>query len=176
MSLIVRLSAMENTNNNNTATEITKPKRVLTEAQRLAFLKGREKRMANIERRRQEKAEAQEMADENREIMNLETQATPPPKQEIERPPTPRPPTPLPSKEDIDATSAKRIADLVLLRLKEEMPPPPPAAPKKRKYTKKPKPVVVQKESDDNDYSDSDDNVETQPMIAPIPQKSINWM
>lgn len=38
-----------------------KPKRVLTEAQRLAFLKGREKRMANIERRRLEKEEAAHM-------------------------------------------------------------------------------------------------------------------
>jgi len=36
-----------------------KPKRQLTEAQRLAFLKGREKRMANIERKRQEKLEAE---------------------------------------------------------------------------------------------------------------------
>lgn len=35
-----------------------KPKRVLTEAQRLAFLKGREKRLANLERRRLEKMEA----------------------------------------------------------------------------------------------------------------------
>jgi hypothetical protein len=29
-----------------------KPKKVLTEAQRLAFLKGREKRMANLEKKR----------------------------------------------------------------------------------------------------------------------------
>lgn len=40
-----------------------KPKRVLTEAQRLAFLKGREKRMANLERKRLEKAEAQAMTE-----------------------------------------------------------------------------------------------------------------
>ena len=39
-----------------------KPKRVLTEAQRLAFLKGREKRLANIETRRMEKLEAMENA------------------------------------------------------------------------------------------------------------------
>lgn len=38
-----------------------KPKRVLTEAQRLAFMKGREKRLANIERKRQEKLEAQQV-------------------------------------------------------------------------------------------------------------------
>lgn len=35
-----------------------KPKRVLTEAQRLAFLKGRETRMANLEKKRLEKEEA----------------------------------------------------------------------------------------------------------------------
>lgn len=35
-----------------------KKKRVLTEAQRLAFMKGREKRMMNLERKRQEKLEA----------------------------------------------------------------------------------------------------------------------
>ena len=39
----------------------TKPKRVLTEAQRLAFLKGREKRMANIMKKREEKLEAEQM-------------------------------------------------------------------------------------------------------------------
>jgi len=38
-----------------------KPKRVLNEAQRLAFLKGREKRMANIEKKRLEKLEAEQM-------------------------------------------------------------------------------------------------------------------
>lgn len=46
-----------------------KPKKVLTEAQRLAFLKGREKRVANIERKRQEKIEA-----------DGEAMAPPPPK------------------------------------------------------------------------------------------------
>ncbi len=40
--------------------ENSKPKRVLTEVQRLAFLKGREKRMANIEKKRQEKIEQSE--------------------------------------------------------------------------------------------------------------------
>ena len=38
-----------------------KPKKVLTEAQRLAFLKGREKRLANIEKRRLEKEEEKEV-------------------------------------------------------------------------------------------------------------------
>lgn len=50
-----------------TATKV-KPKRVLTEAQRLAFLKGREKRMANIERKRQEKIEAEQETKPDMEI------------------------------------------------------------------------------------------------------------
>lgn len=42
--------------------ESEKPKRQLTEAQRLAFLKAREKRLANIEKKRQEAAEKVEEA------------------------------------------------------------------------------------------------------------------
>jgi hypothetical protein len=38
-----------------------KKKRILTEAQRLAFMKGREKRMMNLERKRQEKLEQEEV-------------------------------------------------------------------------------------------------------------------
>lgn len=45
-----------------------KPKRQLTEAQRLAFLKGREKRMANLERKRQEKLEANKIVESARDI------------------------------------------------------------------------------------------------------------
>lgn len=43
----------------NDTNDETKPKRVLTEAQRLAFLKGREKRMANIEMKRQQLLETE---------------------------------------------------------------------------------------------------------------------
>lgn len=55
-----------------------KPKRVLTEAQRLAFLKGREKRMANIEKRRQEKLEMQKMMEEETAQLTTESPPSPP--------------------------------------------------------------------------------------------------
>lgn len=44
--------------------EDIKPKRVLSEAQRLAFLKGREKRMNNLEKKRLEKEEANMTAED----------------------------------------------------------------------------------------------------------------
>ena len=54
---MVRSNIMENTQ----TTVVEKPKRVLTEAQRLAFMAGREKRMANIMKKKAEKEEAKEM-------------------------------------------------------------------------------------------------------------------
>lgn len=47
-------------------TEAPKPKRQLTEAQRLAFMKGREKRMENIARRKQEKLDAARLMEESK--------------------------------------------------------------------------------------------------------------
>lgn len=55
--------------------ESEKPKRQLTEAQRLAFLKGREKRLANIEKRRQEKIEQlQEIASTTDTVVKASTE------------------------------------------------------------------------------------------------------
>ena len=71
-------------------------KRVLTEAQRLAFLKGREKRLANLEMKRQAKLD---------ELDNLKTQDTlpddsPEPEPEPEPEPKPEPePEPKPAPE-----------------------------------------------------------------------------
>ncbi len=48
-----------------------KPKRQLTEAQRLAFMKGREKRLANIEKRRQAKLEQEEAKPIKEEIVSI---------------------------------------------------------------------------------------------------------
>lgn len=45
-----------------------KPKRQLTEAQRLAFLKAREKRLANIEKKKQDELENVESKDEDKSI------------------------------------------------------------------------------------------------------------
>lgn len=77
-----------------------KPKRVLTEAQRLAFLKMREKRTLNLERKRQEKEEAETKAEPKatmddsyadiiaqRVIDKLQSYKLPAPKQDPEMPP-----------------------------------------------------------------------------------------
>lgn len=100
----------------------SKPKRVLTEAQRLAFLKGREKRLANIEKRRQEKIE--EVQQSIKEDI--------PPKPILKR---------QTNKQEIDYDA---IADRILQRLSdrnavsdtEEEEEPKPR--QKRKYTKRP--------------------------------------
>lgn len=60
----------------------SKPKRQLTEVQRLAFLKGREKRLANIEKRRQEQIEEKQHIEES-----VKEPSTPPPKPKRERKP-----------------------------------------------------------------------------------------
>lgn len=52
------MSSDRNAHLDNVDLSSIKPKRVLTEAQRLAFLKGRETRMANLEKKRLEKEEA----------------------------------------------------------------------------------------------------------------------
>lgn len=96
-----------------------KPKRVLTEAQRLAFMKGREKRMANLERKRQEKAEAAA----------------------ADYVPEPAPETPPPN------VFTDEFVDAVAERLAAKMKPPPPA-PKKRapRKPRTPRPIPVEEE------------------------------
>ena len=95
-----------------------KPKKVLTEAQRLAFLKGREKRMANLEKKRLEKMEALEPTPSE-----PVSAAVPPP------PPEPEP-KPIISVIDEDKI-AQRVAALVAEKL-----------PKKREYNRRPKPAA----------------------------------
>lgn len=74
-----------------------KPKRQLTEAQKLAFEKGRAKRLANLEKKRQESIEA-EAAGLKREV-----------------------PIKTPSPIDYD-----KLADKVVNKIKQDMPPPAP--------------------------------------------------
>ena len=66
-----------------------KPKRELTEAQRLAFLKGREKRMANIEKSRLAKLEFQEMGSTDNDVK-------PPPEKKARKPRAMKIQTPIP--------------------------------------------------------------------------------
>lgn len=88
----------------------TKPKKVLTEAQRLAFMKGREKRLANIEKKRLEKLEAENKLEE------IQTVVAPQPQTQTE-----------PINED---KLAKRIVEMIQQQ----------APPKKPRKTRQPKP------------------------------------
>ena len=95
----------------------TQSKRVLTEVQRLAFMKGREKRLANIERRKQEK-------------MEEEQQAPKTPEEEI---PEHIPDKPLFNEDDF----ATKIATIVMERIESKIVPPPTPVKPKRKYVKR---------------------------------------
>lgn len=135
-----------------------KPKRVLTEAQRLAFLKGREKRMANIERKRQEKKEAEEeMGHSTNEDVKPQVSNSTPLEPKVE--------------EDVHLKSAEKIASFLfdkIKTLKEETSadPEPPVKKPRKKYTRKPKPEPVE-----------DEHIEDPtPLVAPIPKRSISWM
>lgn len=136
---------------NEVTSDQVKPKRVLTEAQRLAFMKGREKRLANLERKRQEKLEAEGLTEEPK----------PEPKEEQDPPP----PMPVLHRQTnhIDDGMAHKIAELVYGKLIEDVPEPP-----KRKYTRKEKPVQVPRDPSPIH------RVET--VQQPIPQKTFNWM
>lgn len=105
--------------------EDIKPKKVLTEAQRLAFLKGREKRMANIEKKRLEKEE--QLPDPPMpEVKRHEPTPAPAPA------PTPEPaPAPAPTFSFDESKIADTIAERVLAKLET-------AKPKRKPYTRKP--------------------------------------
>ena len=76
----------------------SKPKRQLTEVQRLAFLKGREKRLANIEKKRQEKLEEETAMRTQTDIppspVKVKKERKPRTKKNVEEPPPPPPPVP----------------------------------------------------------------------------------
>ena len=146
-----------------------KPKKVLTEAQRLAFLKGREKRLANIETKKMEKLEAlqNEKQEEKIEEIQEKNSKPVPPKAE---PKTEEPPLPVPT-----ATPVPDIDDIVervmsKLKSKEEvdrekMPPPPPKTVHKRPYARR-QTVSVPREP-------------TTPETTPPPNvqtRDFNWM
>jgi hypothetical protein len=169
-----------------------KPKRVLTEAQRLAFLKGREKRMANIERKRQEKLEAEDeeeqqtvdhaveepikiVAKSEEKIDANAVEEIPIPKETKLEEPTPTMPV-LRRHANSDET-AKRIADLILERMelgcyKEDTIAPPPA--KKSRGRPKTKEVLVRGPS--SSESESSPSPPTSTPVYHPPQRVFNWM
>lgn len=74
---------------------------MLTEAQKLAFLKGREKRLANLEKKRQEKLEADQKKDDTKEPVEVL----------IDQPDEARNVSPL--------TELEKLADLILQKMDE---------------------------------------------------------
>lgn len=107
--------------------DIPKPKRVLTEAQRLAFLKGREKRMANIEKRRLEKEEAEAATETSKKPRKTPEPATeaPPEIPQLQRE----------TAQDHDIIADRIIAKITPLLEPKEKP--------KRAYNRRPKPEPV---------------------------------
>lgn len=128
-------------------------KRELTEAQRLAFLKGREKRMLNIQRRKEEKEEAAKLAAEKTEEPVLK-----PIVKQHEK--TPSPPE---NKDAYDDATAQKIADYVYLKLRYDAAS---QAPPQRKPRKPSKPKIKEQPPRE---------VETPAPSAPPPKKIISW-
>lgn len=179
----------------------TKPKRVLTEAQRLAFLKGREKRMANIERKRQEKLEAEQATIEDEtpaptpksipvkpdviiEEINVDKGEKKEDDEEKEdlTPPIPLPPSPPVVRRQANSDeTAKRIADLVLERMELGLKVPTSTRtrgrPKKKIKTPLASSLAASSGSDSDSYSSSPPFPEktSQVPYAP-PQRVFNWM
>lgn len=123
-----------------------KPKRTLTEAQRLAFLKGREKRMANIEKKRLETEE------KNAAVAEIQPDPDPVPVTPDEKPqpqspaaPEPEPvvvpPVPKLKRAPRKTTTpafvldedkiANRVAEEVMKKMQELQPPPKERKPRK---------------------------------------------
>lgn len=174
--------------------EQQKPKRVLTEAQRLAFLKGREKRMANLERKRQEKIEAEE---------KTAPMAPPPlaePKTKIEPPSQPEPqPETEPEVEPQSSTStspeleepvpsmpivkrhansdetAKKIADLILERMEMKRAAPVNTTPPPKKARGRPRTKEVAVRGPESSEEESSPSPPPLPVFAPR-QRVFNWM
>lgn len=135
-------------------TDVQKPKRQLTEAQRLAFIKGREKRLANLAKKREEKFELQKS--------KLETVAP-------ERPKTPPPSTEAQAVAQVDQSSdlAERVADIVFNRISSTQVVHPQEKPK-RKYVRRYQP--------DSPVKPSRKSPSPEPYVAPVPQKTYFWM
>ena len=123
---------------------------MLTEAQRLAFLKGREKRMANLEKKRLEKEEAALGAAEfelpaappkpkrvrTKKVVVVEPEAKPSPvepesksepeaKPEVKSDPDPDPPTETKVEAKHDALDEEALADRIAHKLRDTFLPPP---------------------------------------------------
>ena len=142
-----------------------KPKRQLTEAQRLAFMKGREKRLANLAKKREEK-------------MNLNEDIKSPPEAIVpmvipdETPKHEAPPAPHVQQQlELDDAAmeklAKLVADKVTVRPKARRP-----------YTKRVQvPVYPPSTTKESSSPKTVDIASTQDNTAyPVPQRTYFWM
>lgn len=139
---------------------VVKPKRQLTEAQRLAFMKGREKRLANLAKKREEKLlkedsispiealplPSQEPAAEEKKVQptitdSFETRS---------------------SKVEFDPDTMERFANLIADKVTVR---PKPKRPYKKREPRVP--VVVKEETHDSDEGDT---------AYPVPQRTYFWM
>ncbi len=171
-------------------TGVEKPKRVLTEAQRLAFMAGREKRMANILKKKAEKEEAKEIdmdvdskpaaptPDPPIPKLKLRTRKTvdhPKPAEEEETQPSKRE-TQIPEKVEANfELYPDIIADRVIAKLqamRDDRPPTPP--PPKKKYTKKARISEPTEPGRVSSLREQDLTDTTPPRQSP-PRVSYNW-
>lgn len=148
-----------------------KPKRVLTEAQRLAFLKGREKRMANIEKKRLEKLEVEEAMKKPIEPLQVAEETKPtttPPDAALPKLTSPPPSPPklkihkrtrqLPLEERV----ASRVVEELSKQQQQKTPSEEPPAKKKRTYIRKVK---------------SEASIpENKPVVSSTPIQNFSWM
>lgn len=139
-----------------------KPKRQLTEAQRLAFMKGREKRLANLAKKREEKLSLkEEPIAPTPEAVVIPDIVPPPPKdppvlvKTVEERQTP-------SKLELDDVTMDRlatlVADKVTVRPKQ-----------KRTYTRRPIPKEIEETKEEEVHTETE-------TAYPVPQRTYFWM
>ena len=183
---------------NTKTTGVEKPKRELTEAQRLAFMAGREKRMANILKKKAEKEEAKEMdLDVDSKVTQVVLPDPPIPKLKIRVRKTTDHPEPTKKEVDVhlerevetqpeeivEGTKEKSasyeidpdlIADRVIAKLQAMNEIQPPSPRPRKKYTKKAKLEDPTPSRSESSLQERDLNQSTPPRQTP-PRLSYNW-
>lgn len=106
--------------------DIANSKKQLTEAQRLAFLKGREKRMANIEKKRLEKEEAEAVVDAppkpklKRQVNKIDPDPEPEPEPEPKVKSEPKP-EPEPEPKDMVEPDIDSMVNKIMSRIDHQL-------------------------------------------------------
>lgn len=166
-----------------------KPKRVLTEAQRLAFLKGREKRMANIEKNRLAKLEFMEATKTDPDPpmttpTTAKTDADPVPVAQPEATVIPDtievPPIPKLKRQKVASTPSfpvideEKIASIVADKIISQMAPPPPPPRPRKPRTPKVKPAPPPPPAEETKSAESYNDENTDPATGNQPRRRAN--